>query len=263
MAPVAVKKAEGIGVPGHFLVRVGRGDEAMLVDPFTGGHPVSRDEALRRGALAVGQPDQRDPAWLAPTDLRSLITRVLANLVNTYVAHGDDPRLPVRCAWIATGNNPTLSSEIARRTVRIRLNAKQDRPWLRDRFRHPDLRQWVSAHRHELVAAALTLVRAWIAAGKPDPTGSSSLGMFESWSRVMGGILQVAGVPGFLSNLSDFYESTDTEGEMVRSFLAAWWEQYQDKEYKYEVTMSLGPRTGPELLASYRDLLTPDALSAP
>ena len=31
--------------------------------------------------------------WLAPTDLRSLITRVLANLVNTYVAHGDDPRL--------------------------------------------------------------------------------------------------------------------------------------------------------------------------
>ena len=54
--------------------------------------------------------------------------------------------------------------------------------------------------------------------------------MFESWSRVMGGILQVAGVPGFLSNLSDFYESTDTEGEMVRSFLATWWEQYQDKE---------------------------------
>ena len=117
---------------------------------------------------------------------------------------------------LPTGNNPTLSSEIARRTVRIRLDAKRDRPWLRDRFRHPDLRQWVSAHRHELVAAALTLVRTWIATDKPDPTGSSALGMFESWSRVTGGILQVAGVPGFLSNLSDFYESTDTEGEMVR-----------------------------------------------
>ena len=142
----------------------------------------------------------------------------------------DTTRLPVRCAWIATGNNPTLSSEIARRTVRIRLNAKRDRPWLRDRFRHPDLREWVANHRHELVAAALTLVRAWIEAGKPEPTSSPTLGMFESWSRVMGGILQVAAVPGFLSNLNDFYGSTDTEGEMVRSFLAAWWEEYQDKE---------------------------------
>ena len=51
-------------------------------------------------------------------------------------------RLPVRNTWVATGNNPALSDEIARRTVRIRLDAKIDKPWLREptAFRHPNLR---------------------------------------------------------------------------------------------------------------------------
>ena len=211
----------------------------VLIYPAT-GRPIAamtegRDEdewrkrltaKLRTGSQAVLIDNLKRP--LVSASVAAAITSTVWE--DRILGTSDTTRLPVRCAWIATGNNPTLSSEIARRTVRIRLNAKQDRPWLRDRFRHPDLRRWVSTHRHELVAAALTLVRAWIAVGKPDPTGLSALGMFESWSRVMGGILQVAGVPGFLSNLSDFYESTDTEGETVRSFLAAWWEQYQDKE---------------------------------
>src|SRR5262249_41037636 len=37
-------------------------------------------------------------------------------------------RSMVRMTWIATGNNPALSHEIARRTVRIRLDSKVDRP---------------------------------------------------------------------------------------------------------------------------------------
>lgn len=37
-------------------------------------------------------------------------------------------RTPIRCVWVATGNNPQFSREIARRIVRIRLDAKRDRP---------------------------------------------------------------------------------------------------------------------------------------
>ncbi|MCA3395866.1 MAG: toprim domain-containing protein, partial [Roseomonas sp.] len=48
-------------------------------------------------------------------------------------------RLPVRCTWVATGNNPAVSHEIARRLVRIRLDARSDQPWRREGFRHPDL----------------------------------------------------------------------------------------------------------------------------
>lgn len=59
--------------------------------------------------------------------------------------------LPIRCGWIATGNNRAVSSEIARRTVRCRLDAKVDRPWLREQFKHRDLRGWVRRHRGRLV----------------------------------------------------------------------------------------------------------------
>lgn len=131
--------------------------------------------------------------------------------------------IPVRCAWIATGNNPALSSEMTRRTIRIRLNAQTDRPWLRSSFRHPNLRSWAGERRGELVWAALTLGRAWIASGRQEP-GGVTLGMFESWARVIGGILMTAEIPGFLANLSQFYDESDTEGSEVRAFLSAWWE---------------------------------------
>lgn len=145
------------------------------------------------------------------------------------LGHTEMLSISVRCAWVATGNNPALSAEIARRTVRIRLDAKVDRPWLRDGFRHPDLRAWVAEHRGELVWAALVLGRAWLAAGRPKWEGRC-LGMFESWSRVMGGILDTAGIPGFLGNLEDFYEQSDAEGAAWRSFVARWWERHEGAE---------------------------------
>ena len=105
-------------------------------------------------------------------------------------------RLPIRCIWIATGNNPEFSNEIARRLVRIRLDANVERPSQRSGFRHPRLIAWVRANRARLVAACLTLCQAWIAAGRPK--GGRVVGSFESWSEVMGGVLEVAGIEGFL-----------------------------------------------------------------
>lgn len=72
-------------------------------------------------------------------------------------------RVPVRCVWVATGNNPVLSNEVARRTVSIRLDAQQDRPWLKREFRIPNLPKWVEEHREQLIWAALTIIQNWIA----------------------------------------------------------------------------------------------------
>jgi hypothetical protein len=41
----------------------------------------------------------------------------------------------------------------------------------------------------------------------------------------MGGILDVAGVPGFLGNADDFYATSDAEGEAWRELVALWWER--------------------------------------
>src|SRR5262249_26343241 len=55
-----------------------------------------------------------------------------------------------------------------------------------------------------------------------------ALGMCESWSRVTGGVLAVAGVDGFLGNLGEFYQDADLEIAETRAFLAAWWTAHGD-----------------------------------
>ena len=137
-------------------------------------------------------------------------------------------RLPIRCTWIATGNNPQFSNELARRLVRIRLDAHVDQPWRREDFRHANLLAWTRANRAALVGACLTLGRAWIAAGRP--RHGSMLGSFEAWAGIMGGILEAAGVPGFLANLDEMYEAADAEGAVWRAFVAAWWERHGTSE---------------------------------
>ncbi len=137
-------------------------------------------------------------------------------------------RLPIRCTWIATGNNPEFSNEMARRLVRIRLDARVDQPWRRDAFRHPDLMGWVRANRARLVAACLTLCRAWISAGRP--RGQRSIGSYEAWAQTMGGILEVAGIKGFLENLDDMMAASDSEGAMWRGFISSWWDRFGTAE---------------------------------
>jgi len=134
---------------------------------------------------------------------------------------------PNRATWLVTGNNPKLTMEIARRCIRVRIEPQQERPWERTGFKHDPIRTWALGRRHALVRAVLVIIQAWIAAGRP--VGTKTLGSFESWAAVIGGILQFAGVRDFLADTSEFYEAADSEGAEWRAFVAAWWEKYQDR----------------------------------
>jgi len=136
--------------------------------------------------------------------------------------------IPIRCAWVATGNNPSLSSEIARRTIRIRLDAKQDRPEKRDGFLHPNLQEWAVKNRGQLVWAVLIMVNKWIADGRPRPENLPTFGGYENYSRILGGILYSCGIPGFLQNLNNIFDESDDEGSETRAFISAWYEKYGD-----------------------------------
>lgn len=124
--------------------------------------------------------------------------------------------------WFVTANNPMLSMEIARRSVRIRMNSDQDRPWERSDWRHPNIQTWAMQHRAALIRAILILVKNWIAREMPLFQGKL-LGSFEHWAQVIGGILKAAGIEGFLKNQEELYEHADVEGEQFREFTAAWW----------------------------------------
>jgi len=137
-------------------------------------------------------------------------------------------QLPNRATWIATGNNLTTALEIARRSIWIRLDSGEETPWTRKNFRHSDLRSWVLENRGLLLEATLTLVQAWIDAGRP--SGKRTLGSFESWSRTIGGILEVAGVPGFLEEEIEL-SAYDPETVELQSVVAAWRGKFEGSNF--------------------------------
>lgn len=122
--------------------------------------------------------------------------------------------LPQRTIFVVTGNNLILGGDLPRRCYWIRLDAKTSEPWRKREYRHADLKGWVRLNRGRLLSAVLTLARAWFVAGCPSAT-TASLGSFEEWCRIVGGILAFAGVEGFLGNLDDLYRQSDP-------LLAAW-----------------------------------------
>ncbi len=142
-----------------------------------------------------------------------------------------------RATWIANGNNIRLGGDLPRRCYWIRLNAKDSRPWQRTGFKHPDLIAWVFDNRGKLLAALLTIARAWYAAGKPT-ADVPVIGSFESWARTIGGILDHGGFldPGtgrlaFLGNLQQMYELIDESSGQWEGFLLALQDSYGKQEF--------------------------------
>ena len=167
------------------------------------------------------------------SEKRKLDSAALASVVTlprwTDRLLGESKMLNLRnnALWLMTGNNPRLSAEMSRRCIRLRIDPRIDMPWLRAGFKHPMIIEWAQENRSALVHAALTLIRAWIAGGKP--LHATRLGSFESWSGVMGGVLKIADIPGFLGNLNELYEAADTDGQMWREFTGAWWEAHREE----------------------------------
>ena len=154
--------------------------------------------------------------------------------------------LPVRCIWALSGNNPQMSKENLRRTVRIRQDARMEYPELRDtrKFRHPDIRGWVQTNRGHLIWAALVICQNWIAQGRPLARNPPSMGSFEDWVETLAGILECAGIEGFLANAASFREDADEESSTLRAFISAWWTEFRSNEVTAKELFPLVDREG-------------------
>ena len=109
-----------------------------------------------------------------------------------------------------------------RRTVLTRLNADVEAPEDRNNFKHP-LPGWAQEHRVELVSACLSIVQHWINSGMP--RSDATLGRFESWAGIMGGVLGVLGVSGFLLN-REAQNKRDPESQEWDQLCTIWWREY-------------------------------------
>ncbi len=100
--------------------------------------------------------------------------------------------LPTDALFAATGNNLIIAGDMTRRTIVATLDPKVERPELREFDADP--LEIIRADRATYVAAALTVLRAFIDAGMP-AQGAKPLGSFGDWSRKVRDALLWMGEP--------------------------------------------------------------------
>ncbi|HZT32796.1 MAG TPA: toprim domain-containing protein [Bryobacteraceae bacterium] len=183
---------------------------------------------LMKGRPIVLLDNASDRRQLYSSSLASVLTSV--RWTDRKLGQSAMASVPNNALWMMTANNPNLHLELTRRCIRLRIDPRVDRPWKRTSFKHPEITTWAKESRSALVGGILTLIRAWMVAGRP--LDRARLGSFERWSTVMGGILNVAGISGFLANLDQLYEAADQDGQAWRAFTAAWWEAFRDQPKK-------------------------------
>jgi hypothetical protein len=136
------------------------------------------------------------------------------------LGHSRMIELPQRATWVACGNNIRIRGDLHRRCYWIRLDAQVARPYEREGFRHPNLIAHINERRGELLAAALTIARAWYAANQP-PAATPTLGGFQDWAQTIGGILAHAGIIGFLADHAEENRRADEDSTEWEALLTA------------------------------------------
>lgn len=122
-----------------------------------------------------------------------------------------------RCCIFATGNGLRISGDMVRRSLLAVLDAEMERPELRTFSFDPV--STVLADRGTYVAACMTIVRAYTAAGSP--RRQAALASFEDWSDLVRSTLIWLGQADPCRSMEEARED-DPELTDIREMIAGW-----------------------------------------
>jgi regulator of sirC expression with transglutaminase-like and TPR domain len=118
-----VPRVEGVGLPGHFIVRERRDEGSpVLIDVFKGGKEMSLEEARQLTFEYTGQTSVEP--YLEPVSKRNIIVRMLRNLLNVLPPDAA-PEEALEYQNLILALQP---ESIADRLNRIRVRVQSDRP---------------------------------------------------------------------------------------------------------------------------------------
>lgn len=172
------------------LIVTGQPAEVRPYNPRDAGEWGKRVTAFVRAASPVSVFDNVNGHFGDETIDRLITSTTWSDRV---LGASDAPPIPVVTTWWATGNNIAPEGDTVRRVLMVRLDVREERPQERGGFALPDIEKHTLEHRAELLTAALTLLRAYHVAGRPDQN-LAAWGSFDAWSQLVRGALVWVGL---------------------------------------------------------------------
>jgi hypothetical protein len=136
------------------------------------------------------------------------------------LGHTELIEAPLRMTWYASGNNVILAADTARRVCHIRLESPLENPEDRSGFKYADIRKHVRKNRPALLAAALSILRGYIAAKHPEQN-LKPWGSFEGWSDLVRNSVVWCGLVDPGETRTELRATSDSEAGALRQMLVA------------------------------------------
>jgi hypothetical protein len=204
------------------IVGTGRVAPAMAVSSDREEMRKAVLAALREGHSVVNLDNIEHP--LASPDLARAITQ--PQYSDRVLGESRILTFPTNLLWTATGNNLTFRGDLAVRALVIRLDSRLERPEERN-FRISDLKAYVAEHRRDLVTASLTILRAFVVAGRPEQA-IRSWGGFDEWSATIRAPLVWLGAADPCDTREHVIED-DPDREQAGTLLSAWYFELESR----------------------------------
>jgi hypothetical protein len=184
---------------------------------------ATTDEEAAKTALAV--LSEGDPVVLIDNIERPLEGDWLCTALTSEFFRGrvlgrsETVSVPTTTLFLATGNQLVVRGDLRTRTLLCRIDAKMERPEERQ-FRR-DLRADVTEHRPQLVAAGLTIMRAFACADIKPEDVVNAWGRFEGWSAMVRAPLVWLGVQDPCASLHELEQEDPARVEHL-AVVSAW-----------------------------------------
>ena len=199
---------------------------AMLPD-------AGEQEEARKRILALLRENRRVIVWDNITgflDSSALCAMLTAeDFTDRVLGVSQTVTVSTRTLFLITGNNIQLRGDLCRRVLTARIDPESETPW--KRCFDLDPAEYCRTHRLELVAAALTILRAGMIHGDPPPDRTAS---FEIWSDSVRRAVCFIWDKAPIIDVADPVDSIDTayalnpETGKLAALMSAWWDLFQD-----------------------------------
>ena len=190
-----------------------RGDELRkrIISQIEGGETFTLiDNVSRTSGADFSSPELE--AFITSSDFSD---RQLGS--NTKKAGGRH-----RMQIVVTGNGTSPGEDLADRTLFVKLESNE--PNRRHHFTptNGDFLEYCRQHRKELLAATLTIVKAWLIAGSQKPPTANGFGSFPDFNRIPIAMIHwTTGIDPLDGRLDDIRES-DTKAQSRAALISNW-----------------------------------------